>query len=66
MIDRSGTLFPQLQKGNAVSTYFVARMEGTIMWKEFNSVVGKMLHKQHFVPGKGLHVLRNIPEYREY
>lgn len=27
------------------------------MWKEFNSVVGKVLNKQHFVPGKGLHVL---------
>lgn len=37
-----------------------------IMWKEFNSVVDKMLHKQHFVPGKGLCVLRKIPEYREY
>lgn len=36
------------------------------MWKEFNSVVGKMLHKQHFVPGKGLRVLKHIPEYREY
>lgn len=32
---------------------FIVRMKGTIMWKEFNSVVGKVLNKQHFVPGKG-------------
>lgn len=41
-------------------------MEGMVMWKEFISVVGTMLHKQHFVPGKGLCVLRKISEYREY
>lgn len=47
------------------STYFVVSAKSIILYKEFNSVVGKVLNKQCFFLGQGLSVLRNCLKHRE-